>query len=70
MLLSLQIFFKNCVFYVVPATATIRPQPSNVLVMGDGPQAGKVKIADFGLARFFQARGMHACMHVCTSVCR
>jgi hypothetical protein len=29
-------------------------QPSNVLVMGEGPEAGKVKVADFGLARFFQ----------------
>ncbi len=29
-------------------------QPSNVLVMGEGPQAGQVKIADFGLARVFQ----------------
>jgi len=31
-------------------------QPSNVLVMGEGPEAGVVKVADFGLARFFQAR--------------
>ncbi len=30
-------------------------QPSNVLVMGDGPEQGTVKIGDFGLARFFQA---------------
>jgi hypothetical protein len=29
-------------------------QPSNVLVMGEGPEAGVVKVADFGLARFFQ----------------
>ena len=26
-------------------------KPSNVLVMGDGPAQGQVKIADFGLAR-------------------
>lgn len=26
-------------------------KPSNVLVMGDGPEHGCVKIADFGLAR-------------------
>jgi serine/threonine protein kinase len=31
-------------------------QPSNVLVMGEGPEAGMVKVADFGLARFFQVR--------------
>ncbi|WIA11157.1 hypothetical protein OEZ85_011295 [Tetradesmus obliquus] len=30
-------------------------KPSNVLVMGEGPEAGVVKVADFGLARFFQA---------------
>lgn len=29
-------------------------QPSNVLVMGEGPEAGVVKVADFGLARVFQ----------------
>ena len=26
-------------------------KPSNVLVMGDGPQQGRVKLADMGLAR-------------------
>lgn len=33
-------------------------QPSNILVMGDDApagQAGRVRIADFGLARIFQA---------------
>eukprot|EP00879_Flechtneria_rotunda_P012079 GHRR01012614.1.p1 GENE.GHRR01012614.1~~GHRR01012614.1.p1 ORF type:complete len:490 (+),score=169.21 GHRR01012614.1:333-1802(+) len=30
-------------------------KPSNVLVMGEGPDAGVVKVADFGLARSFQA---------------
>ncbi|KAK9812752.1 hypothetical protein WJX72_002988 [[Myrmecia] bisecta] len=30
-------------------------KPSNVLVMGEGEEQGRVKIADFGLARFFQA---------------
>eukprot|EP00743_Colponemidia_sp_Colp-15_P004668 GILK01005030.1.p1 GENE.GILK01005030.1~~GILK01005030.1.p1 ORF type:complete len:416 (-),score=27.49 GILK01005030.1:177-1370(-) len=30
-------------------------KPSNVLVMGEGPEQGVVKIADFGLARSFQA---------------
>eukprot|EP00877_Chromochloris_zofingiensis_P012839 jgi/Chrzof1/7809/Cz02g37110.t1 len=34
---------------------SLRLQPSNILVMGDGPQQGVVKIADFGLARFFQS---------------
>ena len=28
---------------------------SNILVMGEGEDAGKGKIADFGLARIFQA---------------
>ena len=27
-------------------------KPSNVLVMGDGPQQGRVKLADMGLARY------------------
>lgn len=27
-------------------------KPSNILVMGEGPEQGKVKIGDFGLARF------------------
>jgi cyclin-dependent kinase 8/11 len=27
-------------------------KPSNVLVMGEGEEAGKVKIGDFGLARY------------------
>ncbi len=26
-------------------------KPSNILVMGDGEEQGRVKIADFGLAR-------------------
>jgi len=30
-------------------------KPSNILVMGDGTQAGTVKICDFGLARIFQS---------------
>mmetsp|Transcript_11700 Transcript_11700/g.33109 ORF Transcript_11700/g.33109 Transcript_11700/m.33109 type:complete len:443 (-) Transcript_11700:329-1657(-) len=30
-------------------------KPSNVLVMGDGEEQGRVKIADFGLARIFQS---------------
>ncbi|KAK9822475.1 hypothetical protein WJX81_008266 [Elliptochloris bilobata] len=30
-------------------------KPSNVLVMGDGPQQGRVKLADMGLARIFAA---------------
>ncbi|KAK9856142.1 hypothetical protein WJX84_012189 [Apatococcus fuscideae] len=30
-------------------------KPSNVLVMGDGPEHGRVKIADFGLARTWRA---------------
>jgi cyclin-dependent kinase 8/11 len=30
-------------------------KPSNILVMGEGSQSGIVKIADFGLARIFQA---------------
>jgi len=36
-------------------------KPSNVLVMGDGEEQGRVKIADFGLARIFQSplRPMH-----------
>ncbi len=29
-------------------------KPSNILVMGDGPDEGVVKVADFGLARIFQ----------------
>eukprot|EP00878_Enallax_costatus_P035578 GHUV01039754.1.p1 GENE.GHUV01039754.1~~GHUV01039754.1.p1 ORF type:complete len:221 (+),score=39.64 GHUV01039754.1:357-1019(+) len=29
-------------------------KPSNILVMGEGPEAGQVKVGDFGLARFFQ----------------
>lgn len=32
------------------------------MVMGEGPEAGKVKVADFGLARFFQVGP--ACIHV------
>jgi serine/threonine protein kinase len=40
----------------------VHVQPSNVLVMGEGPEAGKVKVADFGLARFFQV--CPACVHV------
>ncbi|KAM0038279.1 putative protein-serine/threonine kinase CMGC-CDK-CDK8 family [Helianthus debilis subsp. tardiflorus] len=30
-------------------------KPSNILVMGDGEEQGVVKIADFGLARIYQA---------------
>mmetsp|Transcript_33422 Transcript_33422/g.54228 ORF Transcript_33422/g.54228 Transcript_33422/m.54228 type:complete len:409 (-) Transcript_33422:1187-2413(-) len=30
-------------------------KPSNILVMGEGKEMGKVKIADFGLARIFQS---------------
>ncbi|KAG8383882.1 hypothetical protein BUALT_Bualt04G0060400 [Buddleja alternifolia] len=30
-------------------------KPSNILVMGDGEEQGLVKIADFGLARIYQA---------------
>lgn len=30
-------------------------KPANILVMGRGEQCGVVKIADFGLARIFQA---------------
>ena len=30
-------------------------KPANILIMGDGPEKGVVKIADLGLARLFQA---------------
>jgi cyclin-dependent kinase 8/11 len=36
-------------------------KPSNVLVMGEGPEHGQVKIADFGLARCAAA--------VCDAMC-
>jgi hypothetical protein len=34
-----------------------------VLVMGEGPEAGMVKVADFGLARFFQVRSRNLLMY-------
>ena len=36
-------------------TPFLSSQPSNVLLTGDGAQPGRVKIADFGLARSCQA---------------
>jgi len=36
-------------------------KPSNILIMGKGPEHGRVKIADFGMARLFQQplRALH-----------
>jgi len=36
-------------------------KPSNILIMGKGPDYGRVKIADFGMARLFQQplRALH-----------
>lgn len=30
-------------------------KPANILVMGDGPERGRVKIADMGFARLFNS---------------
>ena len=39
------------VFFFIPRDL----KPANILVMGDGPERGRVKIADMGFARLFNS---------------
>uniref|UniRef100_H3BFG6 Cyclin dependent kinase 8 n=1 Tax=Latimeria chalumnae TaxID=7897 RepID=H3BFG6_LATCH len=45
----LSIFFCKCSFLFFPQ------KPANILVMGEGPERGRVKIADMGFARLFNS---------------
>ena len=49
----LQICYISTLFYIIFVCRDLKP--ANILVMGEGPERGRVKIADMGFARLFNS---------------
>lgn len=47
--------YLTCLYLTLPFLYHLFQKPANILVMGEGPERGRVKIADMGFARLFNA---------------